>query len=189
MKKNPRDWSHYALCGPETEHLFFPEVNQKVIEWNDVENDYTEARKLCAACPSQIECRMFAIETRIPIGMWGGLSSRERWQIHQREEGLKTERKVLHTRTCLSCNKIRRARYFPDDEMPVCQTCMKLDIDDAPSQKVGRPRLAPPDDVMIEAFTKSGKTQQELADEWGVSRATVKRYQAILMRGVSYATE
>jgi WhiB family redox-sensing transcriptional regulator len=37
-----------------------------------------EARAVCVRCPVQYECRRYAYEHHISVGVWGGLSGRER---------------------------------------------------------------------------------------------------------------
>jgi WhiB family redox-sensing transcriptional regulator len=36
------------------------------------------AKAICAVCPVQVECLEYAIRTREPHGVWGGLSEMER---------------------------------------------------------------------------------------------------------------
>ncbi|MFE7868813.1 WhiB family transcriptional regulator [Micromonospora humida] len=41
------------------------------------------AKRICARCTVQAECRQDAIDRREPFGVWGGLSERERRQVRR----------------------------------------------------------------------------------------------------------
>lgn len=72
----PGSWVQNAACGGRTdlEHLFFPErgVPSSI------------AKSLCRQCPVQVECLRFALDTRQPFGIWGGLSAEERERMLRR---------------------------------------------------------------------------------------------------------
>lgn len=36
------------------------------------------AKRVCFSCPVMLECRRYALDTREPYGIWGGLSEDER---------------------------------------------------------------------------------------------------------------
>ena len=61
-----------ALCkGMDTE-FFFP-----------LKGAISEPKKVCAECPVQMECLVYAIENRIEFGLWGGVSQRQRVRLHK----------------------------------------------------------------------------------------------------------
>jgi WhiB family transcriptional regulator, redox-sensing transcriptional regulator len=62
------DWRDQARCAEVDGELFFPEKGGST----------REARKICAGCEVRAECRDYALESREPWGLWGGLSERER---------------------------------------------------------------------------------------------------------------
>jgi WhiB family redox-sensing transcriptional regulator len=60
----PDVWREQAACRGMDPAIFFPE---------DTGGDpYAEARKVCASCPVQVECREYAISAYERAGMWGG---------------------------------------------------------------------------------------------------------------------
>lgn len=69
----PLDWMDRAVCKGRT-HLFFPPKAER--PQARVRRE-TQARKLCASCPVQIECQSFARENR-EYGYWGGESEEDR---------------------------------------------------------------------------------------------------------------
>lgn len=38
------------------------------------------AKAICAVCPVLEECRAWALESRVPFGILGGMTERERWE-------------------------------------------------------------------------------------------------------------
>lgn len=71
----PGDWVEEALCGQylrDKRYEWFPEED----EWNTPE--VHRARSTCLRCPVRAECANYAIENRVPHGMWGGLTEMER---------------------------------------------------------------------------------------------------------------
>lgn len=67
-------WMRLAACRNKTE-LFFLEQNGQ---------NLTKARKICAECPVQIQCRDYGDRLRtatppISKGLWGGMTVEELW--------------------------------------------------------------------------------------------------------------
>ena len=62
------DWRDYALCSQTDPEAFFPEKGGSL----------EPARKVCNACDVQDSCLAWALENGENLGVWGGLSSRER---------------------------------------------------------------------------------------------------------------
>ncbi|WP_194821273.1 WhiB family transcriptional regulator [Micromonospora sp. S-DT3-3-22] len=66
-------WHEQANCrGTDTDE-FYP----------DKGGTTRTAKRICARCPVQAECRQDAIDRREPFGVWGGLSERERRQVRR----------------------------------------------------------------------------------------------------------
>lgn len=45
----------------------------------------SRAKQVCSRCPVVMVCREFALHTREPFGVWGGLSEAERQMIIERQ--------------------------------------------------------------------------------------------------------
>ena len=74
-----RDWEDDGACRGMTPALFYPpEGTGGRGAGSDV---YRNAREVCHACPVIAECREYALTTREPYGMWGGLTPAERRAI------------------------------------------------------------------------------------------------------------
>lgn len=66
-------WKDDAACRGMDTNLFFPD--------EDNPTDYRKfvtARKVCASCPVSTECLDYAITLNIEIGMFGGMSRKQR---------------------------------------------------------------------------------------------------------------
>lgn len=67
------DWRDTAACREEDGELFFPKGTEGpwllVIE---------QAKAVCGRCPSAAPCLAFALDERIPTGIFGGLTDTER---------------------------------------------------------------------------------------------------------------
>lgn len=64
----PASWKADAACKGHDPNLFFPHRGE----------DTTFARSICGGCPVQEECAEHAIDHGERVGIWGGLSERER---------------------------------------------------------------------------------------------------------------
>lgn len=66
-------WSNRAACLSAEPEQFFPVGAGRAASWE------TEAAKaICGGCSVITECRDYALETRQPFGVWGGLDEEER---------------------------------------------------------------------------------------------------------------
>lgn len=73
------DWRDRAACRGVDPELFFP------IGRDDVERPEIDAAKqICEGCPVHDECLAYALRTRQPEGIWGGLTSTERRALARR---------------------------------------------------------------------------------------------------------
>jgi len=71
------DWAEEAACANllDADKIFFPpKVKGK-------KTDYRRAKAVCRTCPVRAHCLMYAIAHKIPYGVWGGLTERERARI------------------------------------------------------------------------------------------------------------
>lgn len=67
-------WREQAACrGADTDLWVSP-----------LGGNYAEARAVCKTCPVQPDCLAWAVEVRIPCGMWGGLGPAERARIRRK---------------------------------------------------------------------------------------------------------
>lgn len=71
----PLDWQLSAACAQVDPELFFPKS-----QGNAVTRD---AKKVCAGCFVQAECRTYALEHDEGFGVWGGLSERDRRRLRR----------------------------------------------------------------------------------------------------------
>ena len=72
-----------ALCKSADTSVFFP-----------VSDTFAgEAKAICAACPVAEECLEYAIATRQPDGVWGGLTSVERHRLVRRRQKMAREQR------------------------------------------------------------------------------------------------
>lgn len=73
-------WRRRAACRDEDPELFFPVGSAGPAALAQI----AEAKNICASCPVQQACRVFATATRQEYGIWGGLTEDERRQLRWR---------------------------------------------------------------------------------------------------------
>lgn len=66
-------WSDQAACLSAEPELFFP-----VGTGDGALDDIRAAKAVCARCSVLDDCRSYALRTRQPFGVWGGLDEDER---------------------------------------------------------------------------------------------------------------
>lgn len=72
------DWQLDATCrGMEVELFFHPARERRRQKQRRID----EAKAICHRCPVLEECRQYALQTREPYGIWGGLSEEDRAAI------------------------------------------------------------------------------------------------------------
>ena len=72
-----RTWLQEAACrGREPSSAFYPPMHHETRDERARRED--RAKTVCAACPVQAACRDYALSTREPFGIWGGLTENER---------------------------------------------------------------------------------------------------------------
>lgn len=67
------DWSDRAACLAAEPEQFFPVGGAAAARWESV-----AAKQVCGRCDVVRECRDYALATRQPFGVWGGLDEEER---------------------------------------------------------------------------------------------------------------
>ncbi len=73
MAAQGQQWRLAAACRSADPDLFFP-----VSSAGRSVEQVTQAKKICSGCPVQPDCLGFALRTRQPHGVWGGLTEQER---------------------------------------------------------------------------------------------------------------
>ena len=68
------DWQDRALCAQTDPEAFFPEKGGST----------REAKRICASCEVRTECLEYALQNDERLGIWGGLSERERRRLKRR---------------------------------------------------------------------------------------------------------
>ena len=77
------EWSNRAACLSAEPELFFP------IGTGDVSSHETAAAKtVCRRCEVVAECLDYALDTRQPHGVWGGLDEDERRAVAAEREAV-----------------------------------------------------------------------------------------------------
>ncbi len=64
-------WQSFARCRGLDPEVFYPSE----------EDEGLEAKEICAACPVREACLEYSIVARERIGVWGGLTERERRRL------------------------------------------------------------------------------------------------------------
>ena len=72
------DWQLRGSCRGEDSALFFHPEGER---GSSREARDAAAKGVCANCPVAMECLQYALATREPYGVWGGLSETERAEI------------------------------------------------------------------------------------------------------------
>lgn len=69
------EWMDDARCKGEDVNFWFPEMGGMA------RHQAEAARNYCASCDVQMECAQYAIDEKIPDGIWGGLSPDQRQKM------------------------------------------------------------------------------------------------------------
>jgi WhiB family transcriptional regulator, redox-sensing transcriptional regulator len=67
------EWSNRAACLTAEPEQFFPVGAGGAAAW-----ETAAAKAICGTCSVVTQCRDYALETRQPFGVWGGLDEEER---------------------------------------------------------------------------------------------------------------
>jgi len=69
----PAEWMRHAACRHHNTNLWFPERGDPT----------DQAKNICSTCPVRNDCLNYAIAIPNLVGIWGGLSTRERRKHRQ----------------------------------------------------------------------------------------------------------
>ena len=72
-------WQERALCRGADANLFFPPQNPELKDERLARE--AQAKAICSECPVRRQCLEFALATREPHGIWGGLNELERRRL------------------------------------------------------------------------------------------------------------
>jgi WhiB family redox-sensing transcriptional regulator len=76
------EWQLSAACrGMDVETFYHPAGER----WHQKNQRITQAKQICQHCPVINQCATWALRTREPYGVWGGLSETERATIDSLE--------------------------------------------------------------------------------------------------------
>lgn len=64
-----------AACRSVDPELFFVEIGNSV--------KAAQAKSVCRGCPVKAQCLEYAVNWRIPFGIWGGANPKERMQLRR----------------------------------------------------------------------------------------------------------
>ncbi|MDA8281286.1 MAG: WhiB family transcriptional regulator [Actinomycetota bacterium] len=73
MGHDDQTWWRRAACRGTDGELFFPEPSD-----GDYQQRLAAAKAICRVCPVRGECRTWAVTHSNELGVWGGLTDRER---------------------------------------------------------------------------------------------------------------
>ncbi|MDA8277799.1 MAG: WhiB family transcriptional regulator [Actinomycetota bacterium] len=71
-------WAAEAACRGSKGSLFY----------SDCETEERKAKAICSLCCVRIQCLEFALSSREPDGIWGGLNPRQRRRIIRERESV-----------------------------------------------------------------------------------------------------
>ena len=71
VERSNTSWQQAASCRGIDPGVFHPETD----------DDADEAKAICAACPVRGPCLEYALLAREKLGVWGGLTERERRRV------------------------------------------------------------------------------------------------------------
>ena len=77
-KFQPMPWRQHAACTGTTRN-FYPERGENT----------DQAKQICRTCPAQTECLNYALDNGERLGIWGGMSERERRKERSRRRGIR----------------------------------------------------------------------------------------------------
>ncbi|MHB8510609.1 MAG: WhiB family transcriptional regulator [Actinomycetota bacterium] len=79
------DWQALASCRGADASLFFSPGTFETPDQKSARESV--AKSICAECPVRAQCLDFALATREPYGIWGGLNESERRRMIARRAG------------------------------------------------------------------------------------------------------
>jgi len=100
-------WKQNAACKQADIRLFFPERGDPVVE----------AKKICASCPVQQQCLDYALAIPNIVGIWGGMSGKER-RTYRRQQRIQNAAKPIVHGTPAGYRAEKRRN------LPPCDACL-----------------------------------------------------------------
>lgn len=94
-------WQREGSCFQKGNMIFFVEKGKSV----------RRAKAVCRECPVKTQCLEYAHEKKIPFGVWGGLTAKERERQRREEKEEKTPQ--LKWKKCNKCGKKKRIEKYP----------------------------------------------------------------------------
>lgn len=76
-------WTAYGACRESPDDLFVEGAAQRA------------AREVCEGCPVVFECLVDALDHRVPFGVWGGMTERQRRALLRSRPDVTSWREVL----------------------------------------------------------------------------------------------
>jgi WhiB family redox-sensing transcriptional regulator len=77
-------WQWRAACRGDDSGLFFAPSHLESREARDARE--RRAKTICGECPVRAECLEYALRTREPHGIWGGMNELERRRLLREQE-------------------------------------------------------------------------------------------------------
>lgn len=78
-----KGWAHQAQCKDDPNALFVRGAAQH------------SAKRICQGCPVKAECLAEALDSEIDIGVWGGMTERERRRLLRKHPEVRSWHRVL----------------------------------------------------------------------------------------------
>jgi WhiB family redox-sensing transcriptional regulator len=78
------DWKDHGACRGTPYGMFYPILPGGRRSTDDYETQVAHCKVICAGCPVAATCREWALTTREPWGIWGGLTEDERYREYRR---------------------------------------------------------------------------------------------------------
>jgi WhiB family redox-sensing transcriptional regulator len=74
IERTNTSWQQFAACRGVDPEVFHP----------DTDEDAEDAKAICGLCPVREPCLEYALVVREKLGVWGGLTERERRRLLRR---------------------------------------------------------------------------------------------------------
>lgn len=79
------DWSKAACTGQDPDRMFVQGREQKI------------EKRICRGCPIKYSCLADALDNKIEVGVWGGMTERERRALLRRHPHISSWRKMFES--------------------------------------------------------------------------------------------
>lgn len=99
------DWARRGACRDKPNEWWFPGRGE----------DVRKAVSVCTSCPVRVECLEYALRTKQPYGIWGGVDMLRPWK--------KTPVGETWDLTCVRCEVPFRAPAVSGSQPELCDEC------------------------------------------------------------------